>query len=68
MTYSPTCEQVKFSAVYPESFGSAGENEDNDFCRWTPTANLSMTINNPNIVGKIKVGQKYYLDFTLADK
>jgi hypothetical protein len=48
------------------SFGDNGESEDNSFARWTPTATLDMTITNPELFGKTKEGQKFYLDFTPA--
>jgi hypothetical protein len=58
-------EELKFSAVskrdgYPED----GSDENNTFARWTPTAELSMSITNPALIGKFTVGQEFYLDFT----
>ncbi|WP_204367562.1 hypothetical protein [Janthinobacterium sp. HH01] len=44
-----------------------GSDEDNSFARWTPSAELTMTINNPDLLGKFKVGDKFYVDFTPAD-
>lgn len=41
-----------------------GESEDNTFARYTPTGRCELTINNPALIGKIKAGQVYYVDFT----
>ena len=67
-TCSPvTSEQIEFAAVCgTDPFGKDGESEDNTYARWTPTATLSMYITNPNLLGKITVGQKFYVDFTEA--
>lgn len=61
-----TSNHITASAVTSSNkpYGPEGENEDNTFARYTPNAQLSMTINNPNLVGKFRVGQKFYVDFT----
>ena len=61
------CETVKMAAVaktgaYPED----GTDEDNTYATYTPSADLTIQINNPALFGKHKLGQKYYLDFTKA--
>lgn len=48
-------------------FGEKGESEDNTFARFSPSGSLSLTVNNPDLFGKIKPGQKFYVDFTLAE-
>lgn len=48
-------------------YGPNGESEDNTFARFTPSGSLSLTVNNPDLIGKIKPGQKFYVDFTLAE-
>lgn len=60
-------ESVTFTAVCADKFGPSGESEDNDFARFTPFGELKMTINNPNLLGQLDEGDKYYLDFTLAE-
>ena len=62
-----TCEILRFSAVgsvfpYPDD----GSDENNTFAKWTPSADLNMTVTNPDLFGKIQVGEEYYLDFTKA--
>lgn len=48
-------------------FGPNGESEDNTFARFTPSGSLSLTVSNPDLFGKFKPGQKFYVDFTLAE-
>jgi hypothetical protein len=62
--FSDTCLQLEMAAVckssgYPED----GSDENNTFARWTPTANLKMSITNPNLVDKFEVGKEFYVDF-----
>ena len=54
------------SAVTDHPFDKDGNSDDNSFSQWTPFGELSMTITNPALSGALKVGEKYYLDFTLA--
>jgi len=61
-----TTEQIKMMAVTDAPFNPDGESEDNSFARWTPSGELSMSITNPNLFGKIKQDQKFYLDFVEA--
>ena len=60
-------ETLSFHAVSASSYGEDGLDENNTFARFTPWANLKMTINNPDLVGSFKVGQEFYVDFTLAE-
>ena len=48
-------------------FGPNGESEDNTFAKFTPSGSLELTVNNPELLGKIKPGQNFYVDFTLAE-
>lgn len=47
-------------------FGPNGESEENTFARYTPSGSLNLSITNPALFGKFKVGQKFYVDFTEA--
>lgn len=61
-------ETLKLSAVGKSTaYDGEGNDEDNNYARWTPQAELTMTINNPDLIGKFKPGEKYYLDFSEAD-
>ncbi len=60
-------EQLFFVAVCPSKFAEDGSaEENNNFSRWTPSANLSMYVANPALFGKFKEGDEFYLDFTPA--
>ena len=60
-------ENLTFSAVCKnEGYPADGSDENNTFAMWTPCAELSMTINNPALIGQFAEGQEFYLDFTLA--
>ena len=65
---SDSQETLEMSPVCPNKFGPNGEHEDNDFHRYSPSGSLQLTVTNPTLIGKIKPGEKYYLDFTLAEK
>mgnify|MGYP003443489992 CR=1 FL=1 len=53
-------QSVDLTAVY----SNENNTEDNQFSTATPSGVLKMTITNPDAIGFIKVGKKYYLDFT----
>jgi hypothetical protein len=60
-------EVLTFGAVYKENgYPADGSDEDNTFAKWTPQAECKMTINNPDLLGKFELGQKFYVDFTPA--
>ena len=62
-------EKICFASVCSdETFGEKGESENNTFARFTPNAALDMNIANPDLLGKLKAGDEYYVDFTLAKK
>lgn len=50
-----------------KAFGPNGESEDNTFARFTPSGAIQLTINNPELFGKIKPGQHFYTDFTKVE-
>ena len=52
-------ESVKLCAVY----GKEGT-ENAQWSKWTPSASLSIQINNPLAIGKVFKGGEYYCDFT----
>ena len=60
-------EELRFVAVTEKPFDEEGNSEDNSFSRWTPTGELTMTITNPNLIGTMEPGEKYYLDFTKTE-
>lgn len=62
-------EVLKFHAVaknaaYPED----GSDEDNSYARFSPSADLSINVQNPNLKGKIVAGDTFYVDFTRVEQ
>ncbi len=57
-------ESLVFNAVCPPSFDPDGKHEDNTFSKYTPQAELKMTITNEVLLGQFKVGDTFYVDFT----
>lgn len=60
-----TSEKVVFNAVgkstaYPED----GSDEDNTYAKYSPSAECSIHIANPALLGKFNPGEKFYVDFT----
>jgi hypothetical protein len=56
--------QVNLSAVYSDDKSS----ENYSYSKATPSANLSMTITNPDAVEFFEPGAEYVLTFERADK
>ncbi|MGO4379683.1 hypothetical protein AB4Z19_15515 [Pseudoduganella sp. RAF19] len=71
--YDPNAEPTKsmetlqMNAVCAKSYPADGSDEDNTYAKWSPGANLSINIANPELWDKFKVGDKFYVDFTPAD-
>lgn len=60
-------EALSFSAVAKsEPYGDDGYDENNTYAKFSPSGSLSLTVANPNLLGKFKAGEEYYLDFTKA--
>lgn len=60
-------ERLCFMAVGPNAaYPSDGSDENNTFARWTPSAELTMHVNNPDLHGKFEQGMEFYLDFKPA--
>jgi len=58
-------ENLQMSAVCKsEGYDDKGSDENNTFAKFTPQADMSMHINNPELVGKFTPGQELYVDFT----
>jgi hypothetical protein len=58
-------DRVSFRAVCKsDGYGADGLDENNTFSKFSPSADLHMSICNPELVGKYKVGDTFYVDFT----
>lgn len=60
-------ETLNMHAVAAPKYDVDGLDEDNSYAKWSPSANLSINIANPDLFGQFKVGDKFYVDFTKAD-
>lgn len=49
---------VKLSAVYGDA--------NKEWSVWTPSGEISMTINNPPVYASFQLGAEYFIDFTPA--
>lgn len=58
VTLHGLCETVDFRASYSASA------EDNTYAEATPSASVKFAIRNKSLLGQIKPGQKFYVDFT----
>lgn len=58
-----TLNAVARSGGYPAD----GSDEDNTFAKFSPQGELTLTIANPALIGKIEPGTKFYLDFTIVE-
>ncbi len=66
--HDETSEALHLSAVTgKDPSGPDGESEDNTYARYTPSAELTMCITSPTLIGRFKQGDTFYVDFTPAD-
>lgn len=59
-------ETLTMHAVAASKYPEDGSDENNTYAKWSPGASLVINIANPNLWGKFKVGDEYYVDFTKA--
>jgi len=62
------CEAVEMRAVGPGQYPEDGSDEDNTYAKFTPSGKLDLAIQNPSLLGKMKLGDLFYLDFTPAQE
>lgn len=61
-------EKLKFDAVPAVSYPEDGSDEDNTYAKFSPQASVEIQIANPTLFGQFEPGEKYYIDFTKAEK
>lgn len=62
-------ERLSFRAVSkPDGYPADGSDDDNSYAKWSPDASLSILVANPALFDQFKRGDKFYVDFTKADK
>lgn len=63
-----TQQRVNFTAVCKkDGYDSTGDDENNSYAKWTPSADANFTIMNPALFDQFKVGDEFYVDFTKAE-
>ncbi len=61
-------EKLIFNAVSKkEGYAEDGLDENNTFAKWSPSADFTITVQNPALFGKLAAGEEYYVDFTKAE-
>jgi len=63
-----TYESITFAGVSKSAYTDDGLDEDNTYAKFSPAVDLRITITNPALLGKLKAGQKLYVDFTPAEE
>jgi len=61
-------ETLHMHAVCKPTYADSEFDEDNTYARMSPGATLTIHIANPALWGKFKHGDKFYVDFTPAEK
>jgi len=68
VTRRDTSEVLEMRCVCKASgYPTSGADEDNTFAKFSPSGTLSLTVANPDLIGKFNPGEVYYLDFTKVD-
>lgn len=62
-----TGERLTFNAVAANGYPEDGSDENNNYAKWTPQAEVKMLIQNPALFGKFEIGAEFYVDFTKAE-
>lgn len=57
-------EQIGLNAVYSDKEGSPNK----QWSKWTPAAQLNISISNPDAFKKLLPGQFVFVDLTITDK
>jgi hypothetical protein len=60
-------ERLTLNAVAANKYDETGADEDNTYARYSPSATLTISIQNPALWGKFKTGDRFYVDFTPAE-
>ena len=62
-------EILHFQAVSrSDGYPADGTDEDNTYAKFTPAGSVTLSVANTALHNKFTPGQKFYLDFTIADK
>lgn len=56
-------DRIKLAAVAAKAYPADGSDEDNTYARFSPSGELTLTIANPSLIGRIEPGTTFYVDF-----
>lgn len=63
-----TQETVTFTAVSKSAgYPADGSDEDNTYARYTPSGEIRLAIQNPALIGKFAIDDRFYVDFSPAE-
>lgn len=65
---SKSGETLSMNAVAASKYPEDGSDEDNTYAKFSPGASCTINIANPALWGQFKHGDKFYVDFTRAEK
>jgi len=58
-------EDLEFVPVpKPSAYPEDGLDEDNTYAKFSPSGSFKISVRNPELFGKFKPGDKFYVDFT----
>lgn len=60
--WNPTAAEIELSADY------SNNPEDQSYAASTPSANIIMSVTNPDAIEKLPLGKSFYVDFTPIDE
>lgn len=60
-------EQLTCVAVAKSGYPADGSDEDNTYAKFSPSAKFEITVANPALFGRIRPGDKFYVDFSRAE-
>ena len=55
---------LTLNAVAAAFYPADGSDENNTFAKWTPAAEMKISVANPALWDKFKPGDEFYVDFT----
>ncbi|WWT39811.1 hypothetical protein [Microcystis phage Mwe-JY25] len=61
-------EILHFHGVAASLYPADGSDENNTFAKFSPSANLTIVIANPALIGQFAPGDTFYVDFIPAPK
>lgn len=60
-------QKVSMLPVQNTQYGADGENEDNQFARYTPSGEIRLQITNPALKDAFAPGKVFYVDMTSVE-